>query len=366
MRIVLVHENDAWGGTENYLSGLARALAEGGGGDEVHIVAPEAWLARWREASGASVHLSALPGGLIGRARLLGRLAPDVLHVNDPQPKTLLAGRLAGVGLSVTTYHTPSLNIQYNRTGRIFWRAGARWPRSHFVVLSAQNRKQLAARTRIPLERIHVVPLGIGEQRFQGIPGRSEARRALDLPPDAFVAICAGRLEPQKAHEVLLEAYARALPALPQPSVLLIAGSGSRMEELQTMAREMELSDSVRFLGYVRSMPETIRAADVNVLSSDFEGLPAVILEAMALGVPTVSTSVDGMRDLIVPGEGLLVPPRDPAALASALAAVAQDPAGARAMGEAARRKFAESHTEVAMVTQMRALYERLLDPAGA
>jgi glycosyltransferase involved in cell wall biosynthesis len=365
MRIVLVQENDVWGGAENYLAGLARRLSAGGSGDEVHVLAPETRVAQWASALGNAGAVRTLPAGILSRARLIRRLGPDVVHINDPQPKTLVAARLAGAPLVVTTYHTPSLSIRYNTVGRALWRLGAYAPNSHFIVLSEQNRTTLAANARIPLRKIHVVPLGLGDDRFRGLAETAAVRGQLGVPVDAFVAISAGRLEPQKAHEVLFEAISQALPSLPKPTVLLVAGVGTRMEELRALARSSGIAEVVRFLGHVESMPQTIRAADVHVLSSDFEGLPAVILEAMALGVPTLSTAVDGVKDLIVPGEGVLVPPRDPAALAAALVSIAIDRESRTRMGEAARRKFEEAHTEAAMVRQTRAVYERLASDRG-
>jgi glycosyltransferase involved in cell wall biosynthesis len=162
----------------------------------------------------------------------------------------------------------------------------------------------------------------------------------------------------------MLEAFAKARPQLPRGSLLLIAGTGSREAELSEMARGLRIADGVRFLGYVDSIPQVIQAADVHVLSSDFEGLPAVILEAMALGVPTISTAVDGIQDLIVAGEGVLVPPRNSAALASALEEAARDRTRLQLMGAAAQDRFRAAYTESRMVERTRELYQKLLGAA--
>ncbi len=143
--------------------------------------------------------------------------------------------------------------------------------------------------------------------------GRAKVRAALGVADDTPVALCLARLEPQKRHDVLLDAWAR----LEGEAVLWLAGDGSLRAELE--ARSESLSGRVRFLGTRKDVPDLLAAADVMVLTSDWEGLPLAVLEAMAAGRPVVATDVGGVRDVLSGGAGLVVPPGDPAAVAKAL-----------------------------------------------
>lgn len=149
--------------------------------------------------------------------------------------------------------------------------------------------------------------------------GRAAARSALDLPDATPVALCLARMEPQKRHDVLLAAWAQV-----GTGVLLLAGDGSLRGDLERQAAP--LGDRVRFLGARSDVPDLLAAADVTVLTSDWEGLPIAVLESLAAGRPVVATDVDGVREVLGDGGGRLVPPRDPVATAEALGALLGDP----------------------------------------
>ncbi|WP_158892281.1 glycosyltransferase [Amycolatopsis anabasis] len=152
---------------------------------------------------------------------------------------------------------------------------------------------------------------------------RAAARRELGLAPDVPVALCLARMEPQKRHDVLLEAWAK----LDGEAVLLLAGDGSLRPDLQRRAESLGLGANVRFLGNRTDAPDLLTAADLTVLTSDWEGLPIAVLESLATGRPMVATDVDGLREVLGAGGGRLVPPRDPAATADALRELLFDPA---------------------------------------
>ncbi|OLM09993.1 glycosyltransferase [Pseudonocardia sp. Ae505_Ps2] len=192
------------------------------------------------------------------------------------------------------------------------------------------------------------------------LPARADARRALGLPDDVGVALCAARLVPQKRHDVLLDAW-RAVRGGP---VLLLAGDGPLSAGLEE--RVADLGDRVRFLGARDDIPTLLAAADVAVLTSDWEGLPMVVLEAMAAGLPVVATDVDGVREALgpradAPAAGLLVPPGDPAAVAAALNGLA-DPRRRGALAAAGRARVAAEHDPAALAAD----YDALLHDARA
>ena len=129
---------------------------------------------------------------------------------------------------------------------------------------------------------------------------RAEARQLLALDDETPVALCIARMEPQKRHDVLLDAWARL-----DYGCLLLAGDGSRRPQLQAQAES--LGCRVRFLGNRQDVPLLLAAADVTVLTSDWEGLPIAILESLAAGRPVVACDVDGVREVLGHGGGRLV-----------------------------------------------------------
>lgn len=198
-------------------------------------------------------------------------------------------------------------------------------------------------------ERLVVVPNGIATERFAG-----ERRPDFADPP---IVLTLARLSPQKDLPTLLEA-AVAVPG----ARFRIAGDGELRPEIERRIAERGLSERVTLLGRRDDTPELLADADLFCLSSIDEGLSLAILEAMAAGLPVVVTAVGGTPEAVVDGEtGLLVPPRDPAALARALNAVLADPARARALGDAGRRRARTRFSRAAMVRATRAVYAEAL-----
>lgn len=151
--------------------------------------------------------------------------------------------------------------------------------------------------------------------------GRAETRASLRVADDVPVALCLARLEPQKRHDVLLDSWAQ----LDGDAVLWLAGDGSLRAELERRAEAFD--GRVRFLGTRQDVADLLAAADLTVLTSDWEGLPLAVLESMAAGRPVVATDVGGVRGVLSGGGGRVVPPDDPAAAAEALSELLFDPA---------------------------------------
>jgi glycosyltransferase involved in cell wall biosynthesis len=163
-------------------------------------------------------------------------------------------------------------------------------------------------------------------------------------------------LRAEKAYDLLIAAAAR----LPGAHVL-IAGFGEERERLEAQIAAEGLEGRVRLLGHRADVPDLVRAFDVAVCCSDFEGMPVSVLEYMEAGLPVVATRVGGLPDL-VGGEGLLVPPRDPDALAAALAELLADPERRRAMGDRARERRRAEFGLDTMIRRIEDVYVELLD----
>lgn len=178
-----------------------------------------------------------------------------------------------------------------------------------------------------PAERIETLYNRIDIAAVQAAQcSRTVAREALGLPQDAWVIGNVGRLHPDKDQATLVRGFAQALPALPAGSLLAIMGSGRLEAALKSLAGELGVGESVRFIGQVANGRNYFKAFDVFALSSDHEPFGMVLLEAMAAGVPLIGSDCGGGRE-VVAGCGRLFPLGDAAALARALLQQAQEPA---------------------------------------
>ena len=176
--------------------------------------------------------------------------------------------------------------------------------------------------------------------------------------------LAVGRLEAVKDYPSLLLAMART----PDKARLLVLGAGPLDGELKELAEQLGLQKRVHFAGFEPNVVRWMRAADGFVLSSRYEGLPMVLLEAGACGVPVVATDVPGTREVVVDGEtGWLAPAGDPQELAKTMMKLMRMPLDARhAMGERARRHVAEYFSLEAVLDRWERLYAELLERKNA
>lgn len=212
-------------------------------------------------------------------------------------------------------------------------------------------------RGKLPPDRLAVIPNGVDPARFDAaVP---VPRAAIGVPEDAVLALYVGRLDPQKGLTSLLRAaghVARSCPAWH----LALAGDGPLQAKLAARVEVGGLAgfaDRVHWLGRRDDVPGLLKAADLLVLPSLWEGMPNVVLEAMAAGLPVVGTAVEGTEDLVVPGQtGWLVPPGRFGPLADALVEATTDADRRRAFGRAARARVEAEFAPGGVV----AAYERL------
>jgi glycosyltransferase involved in cell wall biosynthesis len=217
---------------------------------------------------------------------------------------------------------------------------------------------------RIRPDRLLVIPNGIS---LEDVPPAdpAEARAILGLSADTLVMGTVGRLQPVKGTRYLLEAFTQ-LAAVHEDVVLLLVGDGPERASLQVLAQQLGIAKSVRFLGDRQDVSRCLHTMDVFVLPSIWEGMPNAALEAMAVGLPVVATAAGGTPEVVVDGvTGLLVPPRDPDALARAVARLLRDSDLRRTMGQAGRVRAKQRFSIEETVRRTEELYTTLLKEKG-
>ena len=170
-----------------------------------------------------------------------------------------------------------------------------------------------------------------------------------------------GRLTVVKGHRYFLQGAAQVLQTIPHCKFLVI-GDGPLRSDLELLANDLGISDSVRFLGYRDDIPELLAVVDISVLTSIREGTSMVLLESMAAGKPIVATDVGGTPEVVIDGEvGILVPPKDAAALAKALITLLSDPCLASRMEMSGRQRVQAKFSLRKSVDRLEALYDELV-----
>jgi len=230
------------------------------------------------------------------------------------------------------------------------------------TVVSQAAADRYARNGAVSRSRLMVMPNGIRTSLYQANETeRREMRRDLGLG-DEFVWLAAGRLEIVKDYPTMLRAFAGCLQSH-SGQTLLIAGDGSLRPQLERLAFSLGISARIRFLGQRVDVPRLLQAADAFVLSSRFEGLPMVLLEAGAHGLPIVATRVGGNGEVFRDGAGgFLVPAQNPLELGRAMERVVDLPvAERRAMARCARQDVHERFGMENVLDRWEELYQQLM-----
>lgn len=280
---------------------------------------------------------------------LIRQIRPDVVHTQlfGADCYGRLVARAMGIPVMSTiqgsAYESPD---PYLRSRKREWidRLTARTCVAHFVAVSDFVKRSMVRRFRIPEQRVSVIPNAIDPQRFETV-GSERVRRLkeeLCLPEGSKILITIGRLDPPKGHRFVLQALTLLQGSLSKLSWLVV-GDGCRRQQLIRRTEALGLQRHVRFLGVRRDIPELLALSDLFIFPSVSEGLPLVLLEAMAAGKPCVAFRLGPMPEVIADGvTGLLTEPGSAQALAQAIATLVQDPARCEALGQAGRARVHE------------------------
>lgn len=290
-------------------------------------------------------------------ARLFRRLKADIVHSHLFCSSLLAspAARLAGARVVIETPHV-SEGWRHGWKAHFFVDRLAAHLVDAFIAVSEANARYLLRQKNLPPEKVHVIRNGIEPTRFD-CNGCERLRIMLGIPLTAPVVVSIARLEPQKGHHVLLDAIAQLRRDIPSVWLVLV-GEGSLRKEIEQQASTLGLQDRVRLVGWQDSIAEWLALADVVALASFYEGLPLVLLEALAARRPVVATAVDGTPEVIRNLQtGLTVPAGNPQALAQAMRRILEDPSLARRLAHSGRELVESRFNHSRQVTETEQLY---------
>ena len=282
----------------------------------------------------------------------------DIVHAHDYKTDVLawLLAKVEGV-TPMATAHGWTGHSRRERT--LYYpldkRVLTRFPK--VVAVSSDVRRELVDRGAKD-EAVTTVLNGIDHRAFRRDRSREQTvRRQLGLVEDDFVIGAVGRVEPQKRFDLLLQAFASLKTSYPRMK-LMVVGDGSRLGALQDQATRFGFGDSCRLLGNRTDIADLHHAFNVFVQSSDYEGTPNAVLEAMAFETPVVATSAGGTAEIVRDGiDGVIVPIGDTGRLARAIASVLGDPDAARARAASARRRVETDLSFDARMSAVEAIY---------
>ncbi|WP_395692775.1 glycosyltransferase [Nocardioides sp.] len=357
MRVLGVVAEMGSGGAEAVVHDLALRLPEHG--DEVLVASDGGWRADALAAAGVTIRRVPLrdPGPVaLERSaaavrRLLATWRPDVVHAHNVRAS--LAARLAQVGRRrvpvVSTVHGLA-DDRYAAAARLLRRC------SDLVVAVSPDVRDRLLQAGLDPGRVAVIENAVPPPG----PATGDVRAELGLLPGTPLVVCAARLAAPKRVDLLVDAW----PEVPAAAHLLVAGDGPDRPALEARAARSAARPRITFLGDRADVGRLLAAADVVVLASDREGLPMVVLEAMAAGRPVVASAVGGLPALAGTGCLELVPPGDAGALAAAVRALLADPARRARTGAAARAVVERRFSSVRMVDDYRSVYQNVVGRA--
>jgi len=331
---------DGWGGVERWFMDVALGL-RARGHRVLSVGRPESLWARRCLEAGIPTRTTEMRGDLpLGEARAVAYWAREE-RVDVICTKLHKGIRISGLAAKFLG-RVPVVAFM----GLVEVKRGLRYRLTYslfldrILTLTPRMKQGILAVGGVAGERIGVVPSGVDTAAYE-VPAalREEVRRSLGAAPGEPLVVAMGRLHEQKRMDLLLDAFAAALPKVPSAR-LSIAGVGSLREDLEARARSLGIAARVSFPGFRADIAPVLAAGDLFALSSDDEGLPYVVLEAMAAGRPVAATDVGSVGDLVVDGvTGRLVPRGAAPALAEALASLLADGAARERMGAAGRER---------------------------
>jgi glycosyltransferase involved in cell wall biosynthesis len=300
--------------------------------------------------------------------RLFRARRPDVVgtHMSKAGALGRVAARLAGVKVVVHTHHAKAFYV-FDRRWKERATIGAEQVLSRLssgsIVVSEKQRRDFVELGIERPERLRVVRYGLNLEPLLSADALPKTLRAeLGVPDSTRLVGVVGRLVRIKGQDVFIRAAVEIARQFPDVHFVL-AGGGDARPEYEALVAELGLTGRFHFLGWRRDVPNVLANLDVVVLPTvnDFEGTPLAVIEALAVGRPVVATDVGGVSEVIKEGQtGLLMPIRDPEAIARGVFRLLSDPATAMALASAGRDLVSRQYREADMVENVERYYREL------
>jgi glycosyltransferase involved in cell wall biosynthesis len=369
-RVLLVITGLNYGGAETQVRDVA--LAFKARGLSVGVVSMLLPVAYQDDLTSAGIHLWSLdmkrkwpdPRMVWRLANIVRQFKPDIVHSH-----MIHANLLARVSRVAGWHKIPLVCTAHsvNEGGKLrmyVYRVTDRWASITTNVSQAAVDRYVAVGA-APTGHIIYMPNGVDMSRFcPDEERRTAVRHSLGLAAEECVILAVARFEEAKNHAGMLRTFARVLETHPS-AILLLVGQGTLFNATRTLAMTLHVTDSVRFLGIRNDIPDLMRASDLYLMSSLWEGLPIVLLEAAASGLPAVATDVGGNATAVLDGiSGRIVSPNDDEALVAAVVEVLNMSLAARcSWGHAARLLAQSSFSLESVVDRWFDLYAGLMEP---
>ena len=269
------------------------------------------------------------------------------------------AGRLAGIKKVIHTEHSQILTkSKYFCLYRWIMK---NWV-SFAITVSYDLEKYFIKKMRVSNNKVETIPNGIDIHKFESYEDITYLKKYFQIGENEKIIGSIGRLTEQKAYEYLLRAFNIVLKDSPNTK-LIIVGEGNLRESLEKLSRNLQIEDRVIFTGIRQDIPNLLRLFDVFALSSLWEGQPITIMEAMAAGKPIVVTDVGGNREILGQDKyGLIVPPKQPVALAKAISKVLSDKKLAEKLGNDAKAYSTEKLSHLGMVRKYESVFDSVIN----
>lgn len=369
-RVLFVITGLGWGGAESQVIDLARGFQARGWNVMVATLLRHAPRRDVLRHAGIEVRTLGMkrgipnPWALFRLVRIVREFRPTVVHAHMVHANLL--ARLARLMVDMPVLITSAHNVYEGARWRyIAYRVTDRLTDLTTNVSHAAVQSSIARGACSP-DRIRFMPNGIDLDRFKPDESlRTTTRNVLNVT-ERFVWVAIGRLEEQKDYPNMLRAFAQVVTHSSNP-VLLIVGTGPLENELKSYAGTLGLTNAVRFLGIRTDIPALLSAADAFVMSSAWEGLPIVLLEAAASALPIVATNVGGNSQIVADGEsGVIVEPRNSVALGKAMLRIMSlTDQERRHMGALGARMVRKTYEMSNVIMGWEALYTNILKQKG-
>lgn len=297
--------------------------------------------------------------------RILRSVQPDIVHTHTAKAGAIgrVAARIARVPIVVHTFHGHVFDGYFSPTKtRVFLEVERRLAAmtDQILAISRSQREDLVERYRIaPAGKVGVIPLGLDLSRFRAVSPRGERigtlRSQLGLSATAPLAVSVGRLVPIKRLDLMIDAWRLITEERPDAHLVMV-GDGECRKELEARAQGC---GQIHFVGLRRDLPDVYSDADLLLLSSDNEGTPVAVIEALASGLPVVVTDVGGVRDILRDGMGEVVRAGDISAFAGA---IRMQFAKLKPLSDAGRDDVLARFSHHRLLSDIESLYDHLVE----